>query len=170
MYSNIIEEIIKSHTDRNKFNTGFSLFKRNLVINDYSNKNYDDITFYATVIDENHRKDYTSMISINTKTRVISNMNCDCHSLLSNTKPQICAHIVATVLNGLEKLNNKSYDEYNDENITINPSITLDISQSRNGYIKMNLDIKDVDQDEYRNIFASYKDNNKLYRMKNGTY
>ena len=170
MYSNIIEEIIKSHTDRNKFNTGFSLFKRNLVINDYSNKNHDDITFYATVIDENHRKDYTSMISINTKTRVISNMNCDCHSLLSNTKPQICAHIVATVLNGLEKLNNKSYDEYNDENITINPSITLDISQSRNGYIKMNLDIKDVDQDEYRNIFASYKDNNKLYRMKNGTY
>ena len=170
MYSNIIEEIIKSHTDKSKFNTGFSFFKRNLVVNYYSNKNNDDITFYATVIDENHRKDYTSMISINTKTRVISNMNCDCYSLLSNTKPQICAHIVATVLNGLEKLNNKSYDEYNDENITINPSITLDISQSRNGYIKMNLDIKDVDQDEYRNIFASYKDNNKLYRMKNGTY
>ena len=170
MYSNIIEEIIKSHTDKSKFNTGFSFFKRNLVVNDYSNKNNDDITFYATVIDENHRKDYTSMISINTKTRVISNMSCDCHSLLSNTKHQICAHIVATVLNGLESLKNNSYDEYNDENITIKPSITLDIYQSRNGYMKMNLDIKDVDKDEYRDIFSSYKDNNKLYRMKNGAY
>ena len=26
MYSNLIEDIIKSHTDKNKFNTGFSLF------------------------------------------------------------------------------------------------------------------------------------------------
>ena len=29
MYSNLIEEIIRSHTDKNKFNTGFSFFKRN---------------------------------------------------------------------------------------------------------------------------------------------
>ena len=28
MYSNLIEEIIRSHTDKNKFNTGFSFFKR----------------------------------------------------------------------------------------------------------------------------------------------
>ena len=27
MYSNLIEEIIRSHTDKNKFNTGFSFFK-----------------------------------------------------------------------------------------------------------------------------------------------
>ena len=90
MYSNLIEEIIRSHTDKNKFNTGFSFFKRNLVINDYSKVDGDNITFYATVIDENHRNNYTAIISINTKTRVISNMSCDCHSLLSNTKPQIC--------------------------------------------------------------------------------
>ena len=91
----------------------------------------DNITFYATVIDENHRNNYTSIISINTKTRVISNMSCDCHSLLSNTKPQICSHIVATVLNGLESLNNNTNDEYIDENTTINPNITLDISISQ---------------------------------------
>ena len=170
MYSNLIEEIIRSHTDKNKFNTGFSFFKRNLVINDYSKVDGDNITFYATVIDENHRNNYTAIISINTKTRVISNMSCDCHSLLSNTKPQICSHIVATVLNGLENLNKETNDEYIDENITITPNITLDISQSRNGYMSMKLDIEVVDSNEYREIFSSYKNNNRLYRMKNGAY
>ena len=170
MYSNLIEEIIRSHTDKNKFNTGFSFFKRNLVINDYSKVDGDNITFYATVIDENHRNYYTAIISINTKTRVISNMSCDCHSLLSNTKPQICSHIVATVLNGLENLNKETNDEYIDQNITINPNITLDISQSRNGYMSMKLDIDGVDSNEYREIFSSYKNNNRLYRMKNGAY
>ena len=170
MYSNLIEEIIRSHIDKNKFNTGFSFFKRNLVINDYSKVDGDNITFYATVIDENHRNYYTAIISINTKTRVISNMSCDCHSLLSNTKPQICSHIVATVLNRLENLNKESNDEYIDENITINPNITLDISQSRNGYMNMKLDIDGVDSNEYRDIFSSYKNNNRLYRMKNGSY
>ena len=170
MYSNLIEEIIRSHTDKNKFNKGFSFFKRNLVINDYSKVDGENITFYATVIDENHRNNYTAIISINTKTRVISNMSCDCHSLLSNTKPQICSHIVATVLNGLENLNKETNDEYIDENITINPNITLDISQSRNGYMGMKLDIEGVDSNEYREIFSSYKNNNRLYRMKNGAY
>ena len=170
MYSNLIEEIIRSHIDKNKFNTGFSFFKRNLVINDYSKVDGDNITFYATVIDENHRNYYTAIISINTKTRVISNMSCDCHSLLSNTKPQICSHIVATVLNGLENLNKETNDEYIDQNITINPNITLDISQSRNGYMSMKLDIEGVDSNEYREIFSSYKNNNRLYRMKNGAY
>ena len=170
MYSNLIEEIIRSHTDKNKFNTGFSFFKRNLVINDYSKVDGDNITFYATVIDENHRNNYTAIISINTKTRVISNMSCDCHSLLSNTKPQICSHIVATVLNGLENLNKETNDEYSDENITITPNITLDISQSRNGYMSMKLNIEGVDSNEYREIFSSYKNNNRLYRMKNGAY
>ena len=166
MYSNLIEEIIRSHIDKNKFNTGFSFFKRNLVINDYSKVDGDNITFYATVIDENHRNYYTAIISINTKTRVISNMSCDCHSLLSNTKPQICSHIVATVLNGLENLNKETNDEYIDENITI----TLDISQSRNGYMSMKLNIEGVDSNEYRELFSSYKNNNRLYRMKNGAY
>ena len=170
MYSNLIEEIIRSHIDKNKFNTGFSFFKRNLVINDYSKVDGDNITFYATVIDENHINNYTAIISINTKTRVISNMSCDCHSLLSNTKPQICSHIVATVLNGLENLNKETNDEYIDENITINPNITLDISQSRNGYMSMKLNIEGVDSNEYREIFSSYKNNNRLYRMKNGAY
>ena len=170
MYSNLIEEIIRSHIDKNKFNTGFSFFKRNLVINDYSKVDGDNITFYATVIDENHRNYYTAIISINTKTRVISNMSCDCHSLLSNTKPQICSHIVATVLNGLENLNKETNDKYIDQNITINPNITLDISQSRNGYMSMKLNIEGVDSNEYRELFSSYKNNNRLYRMKNGAY
>ena len=165
-----LSQIYLVNIDKNKFNTGFSFFKRNLVINDYSKVDGDNITFYATVIDENHRNNYTAIISINTKTRVISNMSCDCHSLLSNTKPQICSHIVATVLNGLENLNKETNDEYIDQNITINPNITLDISQSRNGYMSMKLNIEGVDSNEYREIFTSYKNNNRLYRMKNGAY
>ena len=90
-------------------------------------------------------------------------MSCDCHSLLSNTKPQICSHIVATVLNGLENLNKETNDEYIDENITITPNITLDISQSRNGYMSMKLNIEGVDSNEYRELFSSYKNNNRLY-------
>ena len=170
MYSDLIIDIIKSHSDKNKFNTGFSFYKRNLVINDYSNVDKDNITFYGTVIDENHRNNYTSIISINTKTRVISNMSCDCHSLLSNTKPQICSHIVATVIHGLENINNKSKSEYSDENITITPNIALNISQSRNGYMNMTLDIDGIDKNEYRQIFSSYKNNNRLYRLENGSY
>ena len=45
MYSNLIEEIIRSHTDKNKINTEFSIFKRNLVINDYSKEDGHNINF-----------------------------------------------------------------------------------------------------------------------------
>ncbi len=34
----------------------------------------------------------------------------------------------------------------------------------------MKLDIDGVDSNEYRDIFSSYKNNNRLYRMKNGAY
>ena len=34
----------------------------------------------------------------------------------------------------------------------------------------MKLDIEGVDSSEYREIFSSYKNNNRLYRMKNGAY
>ena len=34
----------------------------------------------------------------------------------------------------------------------------------------MKLDIEGVDSNEYREIFSSYKNNNRLYRMKNGAY
>ena len=34
----------------------------------------------------------------------------------------------------------------------------------------MKLNIEGVDSNEYREIFSSYKNNNRLYRMKNGAY
>ena len=52
----------------------------------------------------------------------------------------------------------------------MNPNINLDISMSRNGYMNMKLDIDGVDSNEYRDIFSSYQNNNRLYRMKNGAY
>ena len=96
-------------------------------------------------------------------------MSCDCHSLLSNTKPQICSHIVATVLNGLENLNKETNDEYIDENITINPNITRYISIKK-WIHEYEAKYRGVDSNEYREIFSSYKNNNRLYRMKNGAY
>ena len=67
-----LSEILRSYTDKIKYNSGFASFKRNYVSNDYVNVKGNEATFYGTVFDEHHRKSYTSMISINTYARTIS--------------------------------------------------------------------------------------------------
>ena len=57
----------------------------------------------------------------------------------------------------------KVYKELKERNLKV-------YNQSRNGYMGMKLDIEGVDSNEYREIFSSYKNNNRLYRMKNGAY
>ncbi|RDY28983.1 DEAD/DEAH box helicase [Romboutsia weinsteinii] len=167
----IIEDIIKNNTEKSRFNSGFTSYKRNLVINDYANIEGDVITFYGTVIDEYHRQNYTSLIMINQKTRAILNINCDCNDCISkNNKPQICAHIVATALKGFDALKHTNDNEEISEGVTIIPEVTLNISQSRGGYLGLDLDIFGVDKIEYRRIFNSYKENKKLHRLSNGSY
>lgn len=167
----IIEDILKFNTDRTRFNSGFTMYKRNKIINDYSKIEGDSSIFYATIIDDYHRQNYTSMISINLKTRVVSNISCDCSASISkDNKAQICPHMIAIALNGADNLKNIKVEESYNEGITINPQIIINITQSRNGHMGMDLNISGVDKIEYRRIFNSFKENKRLHRLSNGNY
>ncbi|MBQ3422274.1 MAG: SNF2 helicase associated domain-containing protein, partial [Romboutsia sp.] len=163
-----INNIIENNTDRNRYNAGYMYFKRNLV-KDFYYKNDDNVsTFYGTVIDD--YANYTSLIMINNKTRVIVNCRCDCKDFISkDNQPRICSHIVATVLKGLEGNDNNEDYEKDNESI-IDPSISLTINQSRNGYMGLDLEIEGIDKNEYRRVFNAYKEKKKLYRISNGGY
>ncbi len=166
-----IEDILRIYTDRQKFNGGFAAYKNNKVINDYSKIDKDNATFYATVIDIHHNKNYTSMVTINTKTRSISNVSCDCNNDFFNGKEsKICSHIVATVLRGVDELKNTNKKEVYTKEIVISPSVNMNIAQSRNGYLGMDFDIDGIDKIEYRKIFNAFKDKKSLYRLSNGNY
>ena len=161
-----IHNIIQNNTDRNRYNAGYMYFKRSSV-KDFYCKNEDDVsTFYGTVIDD--YANYTSLLMINNKTRAILNYSCDCRDFISSdNQPRICAHIVATVLKGLEGNNNEQCET--NEGI-IDPSISLTIKQSRNGYIGLDLQIEGIDKNQYRQVFNSYKENKKLYKIPGGGY
>lgn len=165
-----IGEVLRSYTDKLKYNSGFAAYKRNYVSNDYANIRGDEATFYGTVFDEHHSRSYTAMININTNTRIISNVSCDCQNVFNNKGPQVCPHIVATVLKGVQNLRNKTKEEFSEGDVVINPTITFDISQSRGGYLGGNLNIEGIDKSEYGKIFESYKDNYKYHLMSDGSY
>lgn len=165
-----IGEVLRSYTDKLKYNSGFAAYKRNYVSNDYANIRGYEATFYGTVFDEHHSRSYTAMININTNTRLISNVSCDCQNVFNNKGPQVCPHIVATVLKGVQNLRNKTKEEFSEGDVVINPSITFDISQSRGGYLGGNLNIEGIDKSEYGKIFESYKDNYKYHLMSDGSY
>ena len=165
-----LSEILRTYTDRLKYNSGFVAFKQNYVSNDYVSIKGSEATFYGTVFDEHHRKSYTSMISINTKTRTISNVSCDCQNVFNNKGPIVCPHIVAIVLKGIKKLRDKTKEEFSEGDIVLNPSVTFDISQSRGGNLGGNLNIEGIDKSEYNKIFQSYKDNYKYHLMDDGSY
>ena len=166
-----IEDILKNNTDRSRFNSGFVAYKNNKVINDYSKIDNGVATFYATVIDEHRRQNYTSMISINTNSRTISNVSCDCNNEFYNSKEsKVCSHIVATVLKGIEELKNTNKKEVYTKEIVISPVVNMNISQSRNGYLGMDFNIEGVSKIEYRRIFNSFKEKKSLHRLSNGNY
>ena len=163
-------EILRLYTDRLKYNSGFAAFKKNYVSNDYVNVRGNDAIFYGTVFDEHHRRSYTSMININTSTRTISNVSCDCQNVFNDKGPVVCPHIVAITLNGIKRLRDKTKEEFSEGDIVLNPSVSFDISQSRGGNLGGNLNIDGIDKNEYANIFQSYKDNYKYHLMPDGSY
>ena len=116
-----IGEILRIHTQRVKYNSGFAFYKNNCVSNNYANLNGSTATFYGSVYDEYHRKTYTAMVSINCKTRVISNMSCDCQTTSMNIETKICPHVVAVVLKGLEYLRNKNKKTFTKKDVVIIP-------------------------------------------------
>lgn len=163
-------EILRCYTDKSKYNSGFAAYKRNFVSNDYVNTRGNEVTFYATVFDEYHRRSYTSMISINTENRTIFNNSCDCQNVFNNKGPQVCPHMVSAVLKGIKKLRDKSKEEFSEGDVILNPIVTFNLSQSRGGYLGANLHIEGVDKNEYANIYESYKDKYKYHLMPDGSY
>ncbi|WP_343343828.1 DEAD/DEAH box helicase [Terrisporobacter petrolearius] len=165
-----LSEILRLYTDKLKYNSGFASYKRNYVSNDYVNTRGDEATFYATVFDEHHRRSYTSMISINTKNRTVSNLSCDCQNVFNNKGTQVCSHMVASVLEGIKKLRDKTKEEFSEGDIILNPTVIFDLSQSRGGNLGASLHIDKVDENEYDNIYNSYKNKYKYHLMPDGSY
>ena len=60
-----IKSMLEFYTDRVRYNSGFSAYKRNLVKDNYAKEENNVFTFYGTVIDEYIRQNYTSLIMIN---------------------------------------------------------------------------------------------------------
>ena len=166
-----IGEILRRNANRQKYNSGFLFYKNNYVSNHYSSLNGSNANFYGNVYDEYHRKNYTAMISIDYKTRVISNISCDCQdSVFTTGDMNICSHMVAVVLKGVEYLRNKNKETLSNEDVVINPRVIFNISQSRNSNLGANLEIEGIDKSEYEKIFKSYKDNYKYHLMPDGSY
>ncbi|WP_455538566.1 SNF2-related protein [Terrisporobacter sp.] len=165
-----ISEVLRSYTDRPKYNSGFAAYKRNDVSNDYVSVKGNEGIFYGTVFDEHHRRSYTAMVNINTKTRVISHVNCDCQNVFTSKVVQVCPHVVATVLTGIKKLRAKKKEKFTEGDVVLNPKISFDIGQSRSGNLGANLYIENIDKSEYTKIFQSYKENYKYHLMSDGSY
>ena len=109
-------------------------------------------------------KDYPRFI-INT------NHSCDCQdSVFTTGDMNICSHMVAVVLKGVEHLKNKNKETLSNEDVVINPRVIFNISQSRNSNLGANLEIEGIDKSEYEKIFKSYKDNYKYHLMPDGSY
>ncbi len=171
MKLNKIEDIIKNNTDKSRFNSGFAAYKKNKVINDYSKIDKGIATFYATVIDEHRRQNYTSMVSININSRTVYNVSCDCNNKFYNGKEyKLCSHVVSTVLKGIDKLRNTNKKEVYTKEIVIYPVVNINISQSRNGYLGMDFNIEGISKVEYRRIFNSFKEKKSLHKLSNGNY
>lgn len=166
-----IKSMLEFYTDRVRYNSGFSAYKRNLVKDSYAKEENNVFTFYGTVIDEYIRQNYTSLIMINNESRDILNCSCDCKDFIAkDNQPKICSHIVVTVLKGIDDLYKEEPIENEDYENIIDPSLTLNISQSRGGYLGVELYIEGIDKNEYRRIFNSYKEKKKLHRLSSGGY
>ena len=97
-----IGEILRVNTQRVKYNSGFVFYKNNYVSNNYSSLKDSTATFYGSVYDDYHKRTYTAMISINCKTRVISNTSCDCQNAFTVNKDT--KRKVITASNFIKKL------------------------------------------------------------------
>ena len=97
---NIVEEIIKSKSERDKYNSGFASYKRNLVFNNYAKIENNVATFYGSVRGDGYEVSNTCMVAIDLKSRACISLSCDCESSMSG-KAQVCSHMVAVVLQGI---------------------------------------------------------------------
>ena len=164
---NIVEEIIKSKSERVKYNSGFASYKRNLVFNNYAKIENNVATFYGSVRGEGYEISNTCMVAIDLKSRACISLSCDCESSMSG-KAQVCSHMVAVVLQGIESIKNEIPKKQ--EGKIVNSKVSIEVVNINENYIGIDLSFSGIDKSEYQSIFNSYKENKKMHRLKNGNY
>ena len=164
---NIVEEIIKSKSERAKYNSGFASYKRNLVFNNYAKIENNVATFYGSVRGEGYEISNTCMVAIDLKSRACISLSCDCESSMSG-KAQVCFHMVAVVLQGIESIKNEIPKKQ--EGKIVNSKVSIEVVNISKNYIGIDLSFSGIDKSEYESIFNSYKENKKMHRLKNGNY
>ena len=164
---NIVEEIIKSKSERVKYNSGFASYKRNLVFNNYAKIENNVATFYGSVSGDGYEISNTCMIAIDLKSRALISLSCDCESSMS-AKVQVCSHMVAVVLQGIESIKNEIPKKQ--EGRIVNSKVSIEVANINENYIGIDLSFSGIDKSEYQSIFNSYKENKKMHRLKNGNY
>lgn len=164
-----IPELLKLNTDRQRFISGQALFKNGQVFGEYARVETLSATFYANVADEYHHQNYTCMANINGFKGTIE-ASCDCQSFVAVTNNlALCPHVVATVLKGLDSLKHQEEAPVSNEGVIHSPEVTASLAAGRNGFMKMDFDIKGIERTEYRKIYNAYKDKKKLYRFQDGS-
>ena len=164
---NIVEEIIKSKSERAKYNSGFASYKRNLVFNNYAKIENNVATFYGSVRGDGYEVSNTCMVAIDLKSRALISLSCDCESTMSG-KAQVCSHMVAVVLQGIENIKNEIPKKQ--EGKIVNSKVSIEVVNISKNYIGIDLSFSGIDKSEYQSIFNSYKENKKMHRLKNGNY
>ena len=164
---NIVEEIIKSKSERAKYNSGFASYKRNLVFNNYAKIENNVATFYGSVRGEGYEISNTCIVAIDLKSRALISLSCDCESSMSG-KVQVCSHIVAVVLQGINSIKNEI--PKSQEGKIINSKVIIEVANINENYIGIDLSFSGIDKSQYQSIFNSYKENKKMHRLKNGNY
>ncbi len=174
-----VKSIIESNTDKNRYTTGTMLYKNNLVKNSYIKKDGENINFYSIVVNEYNNESNTTLVVISDRTNRIISTSCDCNDWLSkseNNNTFICSHMVATIfqcIDDLKKKKTSKVDKHNSFNNEINyvkMNISADFTIDENNNLNFSFNIGKLDKRRYKEIYKTYKENKRLYKVRDSLY
>lgn len=175
-----LKTIIENNTEKNRHNAGVMLYKNNLVSHSYIKKENGNINFYATVANEYYNELNTTLVVVNDKTHRLVNTSCDCNDWLSKSSENntfICKHMVATVFKCIDDLKmkklqkNTQVSKFNNNEINYeNVKISASISNDKNNNLNFSFKICDFNKSRCIDIYNAYKENKRLYKIKESTY
>ena len=175
-----LKTIIEHNTEKNRHNAGVMLYKNNLVSHSYIKKENGNINFYATVANEYYNELNTTLVVVNDKTHRLVNTICDCNDWLSKSSENntfICKHMVATVFKCIDDLKmkklqkNTQVSKFNNNEINyVNVKISASISNDKNNNLNFSFKIGDFNKSRCIDIYNAYKENKRLYKIKESTY
>lgn len=175
-----LKTIIENNTEKNRHNAGVMLYKNNLVSHSYIKKENSNINFYATVANEYYNELNTTLVVVNDKTHRLVNTSCDCNDWLTKSSENntfICKHMVATVFKCIDDLKRKKLQKNtqtskfsNNEINYVNVKISASISNDKNNNLNFSFKIGDFNKSRCIDIYNAYKENKRLYKIKESTY